>query len=61
MITVLEELCQRKFLQGEEVEFSCNERGECSGVWKAERESILRSQLLRAKTNGRSMSKADLE
>lgn len=36
-------------------------RGECSGVWKAERESILHSQLLRAKTNGRSMSKADVE
>lgn len=31
---VLEELCQRKFTQEEEVEVSCNERGECSGGWK---------------------------
>lgn len=32
MVTVLEELCQRKFLQEEGVEVSCGERGECSGV-----------------------------
>jgi len=41
LIMILEELCQRKFFQEEEVEVSCNGRGECSGVWKAKRVSIL--------------------
>lgn len=36
MVMVLEELCQRNFTQEEEVEVSCNERGECGGGWKTE-------------------------
>lgn len=31
-VMILEELCQRKFTQEEEVEVSCNERQKCSGV-----------------------------
>lgn len=32
MVMFVEELSQRKFTQKEEVEISCNERGERSGV-----------------------------